>query len=76
MEKLEKQCTVVFALIVTEPLVSVCVCVERVEGGCYNTPPLPINRFSNHLCKDDIAMFSRFLYGYYELSQNYVVPLD
>ncbi len=51
MEEPEEQCTVVFALIVTEPA-SECV---GVGGGCY-TPPLT-SRFRNSLWKDDSALF-------------------
>jgi hypothetical protein len=56
-----EQCTVVFALIVTEPA-SECVC----KGGGA-TPPPPTSRFLNILCKDDSAMFSRFLHGAVQL---------
>jgi hypothetical protein len=50
MEEPGEQCTVVFALIVTE-LASTCV-------GVSSTPPPPPNRFRNSLCKDDSALFS------------------
>jgi hypothetical protein len=48
MEEPGKQCTVVFALTVTEP-----------ASGCSPTS----RPASEYLCKDDYALFSRFLYG-------------
>jgi hypothetical protein len=50
MEEPGEQCTVVFAF---------AVCVWG--GGCY--PPPPTRRFLTYLCKDDRALFSRFLHG-------------
>ncbi len=54
MEESGEQRTVVFALIVAEPASELCVC----------------SRFHNNLCKDDSALFSRFLHG------KNPVPLD
>ncbi len=70
MEEPGEQCTVVFALIVKESAsVSASVCVKGVEEGggevvasCF-TPSPPTSRFSNILCKDDIALFSMFLHA-------------
>ncbi len=56
-----EQCTVVFALIVKEPI------SERVEGFDAPPPPprpvTPTSRFRNNLRKDDSTMFSGFLHG-------------
>ncbi len=62
VEESREQCTVVFALIVTEPD-SENVCVEEVEGGggFLHSPLPPNNRFRDNLCKDDNAFFFRFL---------------
>jgi hypothetical protein len=57
-----EQSTVVFALIVTEPA-SECVCVEWGGGVALSPPPRHANRFYNSFCKDDSALFSRFLHG-------------
>ncbi len=62
MEESGEKCTVVFVLIVTEPA-SERVCVEE-EGGCYT----PASWFHNNLCKDDSALFSRFLHGQWPFS--------
>ncbi len=78
-----EQCTVVFALSVTESS-SECVCVMCVcnvyvcEGGGGATPPsLPaISQFRNNLCKDDSALFSRFLHGVQPEVKNFLtLPL-
>jgi hypothetical protein len=60
MEEPGEHCTVVFALIVTE-LAGECV---GVGVGSFLTPPPPhtTSRFRNTLCKDDSALFSRFLH--------------
>jgi hypothetical protein len=50
-----EQCSVVFALNVTDPASSV-----SVGEGCY-TDPFPASRFRNNFCKDDSGLFSRFL---------------
>ncbi len=61
MGKPAEQCTVVFALIAAEPEMNGCVCGG---GGCYfSPPPLTSCRIRNNLCKDDSALFSRFLRG-------------
>ncbi len=59
MEEPEEQCTVVFALVVTEPI-SVCVSRE----GVLHLPPTPPAGFVTIYAKrkDDSALFSRFLY--------------
>ncbi len=68
IEEPREQCTVVFALIVTDPA-SECVCLclwtGCREGGGATTPPClpPTSRFRNNLCKDDSALFSRFLHA-------------
>ncbi len=65
MEEPGEQSTVVFALIEPEPASEcVCVCMEGVEGGGLLHPLPLISRFRNNLCKDDRALFSRFLHGY------------
>ncbi len=66
VEEPGEQCTVVFALIVTEPA-GECMCVGG--GGCYIYPPSPLlySRLRNNLWKDDSALFSRFLYDYNEI---------
>ncbi len=33
-----------------------------VQGGVYNGTMLGVNRFPNNQCKDDSALFSRFLH--------------
>ncbi len=53
IEETGEQCAVVFALIFTEPA-SDYVCVEVVGVAA---------PFRNNLCKDDSALFSRFLHG-------------
>jgi hypothetical protein len=55
MEEPGEHCTVVFALIVKNRLVSVCV----GEGGIAVAGSVTIY----NLCKDDSALFSRFLHG-------------
>ncbi len=60
MEEPGEQCTVVFALIVTEQATEG---VFREGGGLLQpSPPPPSTRFRNNLCKDDSALFSRFLH--------------
>jgi hypothetical protein len=54
MEEPGEQCTVVFALIVTE--------LASGGGGAATTSP-PTSQFRFHSCKDDSALFSRFLYA-------------
>ncbi len=70
MEEPGEQCTVVFALIVTEPA-SECVCRGGGGGGWGAAPPPPpppppppTRRFRNNLWKDDSALFFRFLHGW------------
>jgi hypothetical protein len=54
-----EQCTVVFALIVTEPS-----CECDVGWWRVAIPPLPPTiQFPNNLCKDDSTLFSMFLHG-------------
>ncbi len=62
MEEPEEQDTVVFALIVTEPA-SECVCGGG-GGGLHYTHPPTTSHFRNNSCKDDSALFSRFLHGF------------
>jgi hypothetical protein len=54
MEESGEQGTVVFALIVTEP---------ASESVCMWPHLNPSSRFYNNLCKDDTALFSRFLHA-------------
>jgi hypothetical protein len=49
MEEPGEQCTVVFALTVTEP--------AGRWRGVWQQPPPPTSRFRNNLCKDDSAVF-------------------
>jgi hypothetical protein len=51
MEEPGEQCTVVFALIVTEP-------ASEAWEGCYN--PTLLLALRNNIFKDDSALFSRF----------------
>ncbi len=39
------------------------VCINCYGTGYWVTPPPPISRFRNNLCKDDSALFSRFLHA-------------
>jgi hypothetical protein len=61
MEEPGEQCIVVFSLSITEPA-SEFVCVWRGWDVATPPPPLLVD-FRNSLCKDDIALFSRFLQG-------------
>jgi hypothetical protein len=53
LERVREQCTVVFALNVTEPA-GECVCVK----------PLATSRLRNNLGRDDNALLSRFLHEF------------
>ncbi len=39
-------------------------CVFMGGGGCYTPLPPPIGQFRNNSCKDDSALFSRFLHAF------------
>ncbi len=59
LERVREQCTVVFALNVTEPAGEcVCLCV------CVCVKPLATSRLRNNLGRDDIALLSRFLHKF------------
>ncbi len=61
MEETGEQCIVVFELIVTPPPPT-------------HTPIRNRNRFRNNLCKDDSALFSRFLHDY--MQQTFFMTLE
>jgi hypothetical protein len=65
MEEHGKQCTVVFAVNFYGTGYWECVWRGWWGGGRLLHPPpfLPHCRFRNNLCKDDSALFSRFLHG-------------